>query len=239
MDSLEPLSGVSVLDVGCGVGGTTWQLGERVGRDGHVLGVDPSAPFLDGARERGRAEHVSFVLGDAATIELDPVDAVFSRFGVMFFPDPTAAFSHLRSLVRTDGAMAFSCWQDPSTNPWMTVPVMASVPVLGPPKLPPPGQPGPFALASADTIRSVLDEAGWADVEVGDLSVERPYPAGGARECAEVMSQLHPALASGIREAPERRPELLDAVTEVLRAYERDGEVVFPAAAWIVHATNG
>jgi SAM-dependent methyltransferase len=238
MDSLEPLSGASVLDVGCGVGGTTWQLGERVGPDGRVLGVDLSAPFLEGARARGTADHVTFVLADAATVELDPVDVVFSRFGVMFFPDPVVAFAHLRALTRPGGAVAFSCWQDPFANPWMTVPVIASAAVLGPPQLPPPGQPGPFAFASADTIRSVLGEAGWATVEVADLSVEQPFPAGDARGCAEVMSQLNPVLAGGLREAPDRGPDLLDAVTDALREYERDGEVVLPAAAWIVHATN-
>ncbi|MGZ8733576.1 MAG: class I SAM-dependent methyltransferase [Acidimicrobiia bacterium] len=238
MDSLEPLAGASVLDVGCGVGGTTWQLGERVGPDGRVLGVDVSAPFIDGARARGTADHVTFVLGDAATIDLDSVDAVFSRFGVMFFPDPEVAFTHLRSSTRPGGALAFAAWQGPSANPWMTVPVMASAAVLGPPHLQPPGQPGPFAFAEPDTIRALLGAAGWVDVDVTDLSVEQPFPAGNARGCAEVMSQLNPALAGGLRDAPERRAELLDVVADALGEYERDGEVVLPAAAWIVHATG-
>ena len=181
---------------------------------------------------------MSFVLADAASIELDPVDAVFSRFGVMFFPDPTAAFAHLRQLVRADGALAFACWADPSANPWMSVPVMASVSVLGPPQLPPTGHPGPFAFASADTIHAILGEAGWAAVEVTELSLEQPFPAGDARNCAEVMSQLSPVLAGGIREAPDRRDALLDAVTAALQEYERDGEVVLAAAAWIVHTTS-
>ncbi len=237
LDSLEPLIGASVLDIGCGVGGTTWELGERVGLKGRVVGIDPSAPFLEGARARGTAPQVTFVLGDAATIELDPVDALFSRFGVMFFADPVTAFTHLRTLVRPGGALAFSCWQDPFANPWMTVPVMASVAVLGPPRLPPPGEPGPFAFAEADTVRDVLGQAGWSHVEVTDLSVEQPFPAGDARGCAEVMSGLNPVLAGGLREAPERRAELLDAVTAALTEYERDREVVLLAAAWIVHAT--
>ncbi len=236
MDSLEPLTGASVIDVGCGVGGTTWELAERVGPGGRVLGVDLSTPFVEGARVRGNANHVSFVVGDAAAIELDPVDAVFSRMGVMFFPDPTAAFRHLRSFVRAEGSLAFACWQDPSANPWMIVPVLASIAVLGPPALPSPGEPGPFAFAASDTIATVLGDAGWSNVEVTGLSVEQPFPAGDARGCADVMSQLNPVLAAGIREQPDRGPDLLDAVTVALREYERDGEVVLPAAAWIVHA---
>ena len=238
MDALEPLVGASVIDVGCGVGGTTWQLGERVGPEGRVLGVDLSTPFVAGGRLRGSADHVSFVVGDAATIELDPVDAVFSRMGVMFFADPTAAFTHIRTFVRSGGSLAFACWQDPFANPWMIVPVVASVPVLGPPQLPLPGEPGPFAFAASDTITVILADAGWADVDVTGLSVEQPFPAGDARGCAEVMCQLNPVLAAGLRELPERGPELLDVVTDALREYERDGEVVLPAAAWIVHARN-
>ena len=237
LDSLEPLVGASVVDIGCGVGATTWELGERVGPKGRVVGVDPSAPFLEGARARGIAPHVRFVLGDAATIELDPVDALFSRFGVMFFADPVAAFTHLRALVRPNGALAFCCWQDPSANPWMTVPVMASIAVLGPPRLPPPGEPGPFAFAESDTVRDVLEQAGWSYIEVTDLSVEQPFPAGDARACAEVMTQINPVLAGGIREMPDRRDAVITAVADSLREYERDGEVVAPSAAWIVHAT--
>jgi len=238
MDSLEPLESSSVLDVGCGVGGTTWELATRVGREGSVVGIDVSAPFLEGARRRGDAPQVSFVLGDAATISLDPVDAAFSRFGVMFFVDPVVAFSNLRSLVRPGGAIAFSCWRDPFANPWMTAPVLASASVLGPPSLPPPGQAGPFAFAEADRVREVLGGAGWTHVDVFDLSIEQPFPAGDARGCAEVMSQLNPVLAGGIREMPERRDDLISVVADALREYERDGEVVVPSAAWIVHATN-
>ena len=200
-------------------------------------------PMLKVARRRIDAQglpQVSLMDADAQThpFEIDAFDAVFSRFGVMFFADPSAAFTHLRTLVRAGGSLTFSCWQDPFANPWMTVPVMASVSVLGPPRLPSPGEPGPFSLAEPDTIRMVLGDAGWSDVDVTGLSVEQPFPAGDARGCAEVMSQLNPVLAGGIRDAPERLPELLDAVTDALRGYERDGAVTLPAAAWIVRATN-
>jgi hypothetical protein len=120
----------------------------------------------------------------------------------------------------------------------MTAPVLASASVLGAPSLPPPGQAGPFAFADSDHVREVLDGSGWIDVEMVDLSLEQPFPAGDARGCAEVMSQLNPVLAGGIREMPERRDDLINVVADALREYERDGEVIVPSAAWIVHATN-
>jgi SAM-dependent methyltransferase len=238
MQRLEPLAGRRVLDVGCGLGPTTRRLGELVGPDGVVIGVDSSPPFVAEAERRGGPATISYVVDDAASVALAPVDAVCSRFGVMFFPDPGAAFAHLRSLTKPGGRLAFACWQEPGRNPWMLEPVLASVPVLGPPQLPPPGAPGPFSMADPAVVRDILARAGWSAVEVEGLEVERPWPAGGAEASAEVMVQLQPPLATALREAPEQRDAVVAAIADALRARERDGAVYFEAAAWVVTATN-
>jgi hypothetical protein len=167
---------------------------------------------------------------------VEPVDAVFSRFGVMFFAEPTAAFTHLRSVARAGGRLAFCAWQDPFANPWMIAPVMAAVPVIGPPQLPEPGAPGPFSLASPDAVRALLTRAGWSSVQVEGLALERPFPAGDARATARMMCRTNPMLAAGLREHPERRDELLAAVADGLGEYVDGDAVVFAAAAWIVSA---
>lgn len=236
--ALDPLAGATVLDVGCGLGATTRRLGELVGPDGAVTGVDASAPFVAAARTRGGPPNVSYVHGDATTVELPPVDAVFSRFGVMFFPDPVAAFSHLRELTRPGGRLAFACWQAPPANPWMLEPVMAAASVLGPPDLPPPGAPGPFSLADPEVVHAVLDGAGWSSVETDGLEVVQPYPAGDARSTAEVIVQLAPPLANPLREAPDQRDAVITAIAEAVAPRERDGVVHFEAAVWIVSARN-
>lgn len=239
MDALEPLAAATALDVGCGTGSTTWALADRVGPNGRAIGVDLSDTFLAAARlRRERDPRVSFVHGDAAEVRTDDeLDCLFSRFGIMFFPEPVAAFAHLRSLVRPGGRMAFACWQGPGENPWMSAPVMASASVLGPPQLPPPGAPGPFAFAAADTVHAVLADAGWSAIEVEGLARDSHFIAGGATAMADMVTQTHPVLAAGMRDHPERRDELLAAVADAVRQYERDGEIVVPAAAWIVRAT--
>jgi SAM-dependent methyltransferase len=240
MQRLEPLAGSRILDVGCGLGPTTRRLGELAGSDGTVIGVDSSPPFVAEAERRGGPDNITYVLADAATVELAPVDAVFSRFGVMFFPDPGAAFAHLRSLTRSGGRMAFACWQDPTRNPWMLEPVLASVPVLGPPQLPPPGAPGPFAMADPAAVRALLEGAGWSGIEVEGLEVEQPWPPGGGPEAsADVMVQISPPLATALRARPEQRDAVVAAIVESLGPRVRDGAVYFEAAAWIVTATNG
>jgi hypothetical protein len=134
--------------------------------------------------------------------------------------------------------MAFVCWQDPTRNPWMLEPVLASVPVLGPPQLPPPGSPGPFALADPAAVRAILDGAGWSGIEVEGLEVEQPWPAGDPEASADAMVQLSPPLATALREAPEQRDAVVAAIVDALRPRVRDGAVYFEAAAWIVTATN-
>ena len=96
MERLAPASGEQVLDVGCGCGDTSLELARRVGPEGGVLGLDISAPMLEVARSRAETaglRNLTFHEADAQTASLPgDRDAVFSRFGVMFFADPAAAF---------------------------------------------------------------------------------------------------------------------------------------------------
>jgi SAM-dependent methyltransferase len=239
MDALALPPGASVLDIGCGTGTTTMQLADRVGSSGRVLGVDLSSRMLARARERAADRpNVTFAIEDASSMVVDaPFDALFSRNGVMFFDDPLKAFSHLRSLVAPGGRLAFCCWKDPFSNPWMSVPMMASIPVLGPPDIPGPGKPGPFAFASADDTRAMLTQAGWSAVSIDELSVERPYMRGTARDAASAAVEVSPPFALALRARPELHDELVDAIATAMREHERDGVVVFQMTSWIVTAT--
>ena len=101
IDALEPTKGEQVLDIGCGCGQTSLALADRVGSTGSVVGVDISAPMLEVALHRLRANPslaVTFRQVDAQTDDLERglFDAAFSRFGVMFFGDPEAAFANIR-----------------------------------------------------------------------------------------------------------------------------------------------
>ena len=103
--------GERVLDVGCGTGTTTYALAKTVGPGGDVTGVDISRPMLAVARSRGVG--VNFREADAATHLFHPThDLVFSRFGVMFFADPAAAFANIRKAIAPHGRLAFVCWRD-------------------------------------------------------------------------------------------------------------------------------
>ena len=154
-------AGDHVLDVGCGCGDTSL----RLARSGAmVTGIDISKPMLARARERTREEHrdVTFVLADAATATLaSDYSLLFSRFGVMFFAAPSAAFGNLRGALRANGRMCFVCWQPPQLNPWILLPMLAARPHLAPQPTLDPHAPGPFAFADASRVEGILRRAGF------------------------------------------------------------------------------
>jgi SAM-dependent methyltransferase len=237
-------AGERVLDVGCGCGGTTRDLGHRVGPSGRVLGIDISAPMLERARQIAHDEglaHVHFAHADAQThaFSADHFDVVFSRFGVMFFAAPQEAFANLRRGLGAGGRMAFVCWQALPENPWMAVPLMAALPLLPPLPLPDPTAPGPFAFADRDRVRGILERAGFTDVGFEDVrQTLRVGGGGGLDQTADYMLQMGPA-AKVLREAdPGLTPAVAAAIREALKPYHGPDGVRMPSATWIVTARN-
>lgn len=231
--------GSSVLDVGCGAGATSIALGRLVGPTGRVLGVDISGPLLDIAREAAAGlAQVAFTLADASSAALPEgaFDLLFSRFGVMFFADPTAAFAQLLRALRPGGRLAFVCWRAAEHNPWMTVPlraVAAHVPIATPDA----EAPGPLAFADDARVRRILEGAGFLDValEARDEAMQ----IGGSStidEVADFLTQIGPA-ARALREAPAESAALAKAaLRETLERHAGPRGVTFDGGVWIVTA---
>jgi SAM-dependent methyltransferase len=235
MDALGDLGGARVLDVGCGTGATATQLVERGAAE--VLGVDLSEPMITAARASIHDARVQLELGDVLELDrVDRFDVIFSRFGLMFFTDPVAAFARLRSFGTAAARLGFCCWGPPFANPIMTLPVMAAAPVLGPPQLAGPGEPGPFSLSTPEVVRDVLTAAGWTAVEITNFPLDPPHPAGGAERVADVVMEFNPVLVEGLRNHPDCRADTHTAIVDALTPLERDGIVHLSAHGLIVTA---
>jgi SAM-dependent methyltransferase len=233
-----PGEGGRALDIGCGVGATALAMGRRLGPSGHVLGVDLSAPMLAAATARARDEDltsVSFAVGDAQTyaFELGAFDAAISRFGVMFFDDPVAAFANIRRALRPGGRLAFAAWRAPEDNPFMTA--GARVARTYQPDLPryQPDAPGQFGLARPEYINEVLSAAGWSHVEARAWDAPGVLPQD---DLTAFVTQLGPS-AGVLRALPEA--ERAEAAAKIVAAYApfvRDGAARFDMACWLVTA---
>jgi SAM-dependent methyltransferase len=237
-------AGERVLDVGCGCGATTLELAAAVGPAGRVVAVDVSRPMLARAEERARqsalADRIDFRLDDAQSAAFEPgfFDIVYSRFGVMFFADPVAAFANLRGTLREGGRLAFVCWQPREKNPWMMAPALAAAQHIPFPAPPPPDAPGPFAFGDADRVRGILRDAGFADVAIDAVNEPMRLAGDSVDEALDLFLAVGP-VGAALREAnpdPEQRAKVLEAVRGVLQRFETPRGLEAGAGAWIVSA---
>jgi SAM-dependent methyltransferase len=235
IDAVATPSRRRVLDVGCGTGGTTLAVARRAA-DGAV-GIDISAPMLAAARARAESEHVraSFVCANAQHYVFDPAsfDMIVSRFGVMFFDDPAAAFTNLRRAAGDDAGLRFIAWRSAAENPFMTVAERAAAPLL--PNLPVrrPDVPGQFALADGERVRSILHQSGWVEIEVKPVDVACELPE---HELTRYLTRLGP-VGLALQEADDRtRASVVERVRPAFDPYVHGSDVRFTAASWSVGA---
>lgn len=236
--------GEHVLDVGCGCGATTLELAAAVGPAGRVVAVDVSRPMLARAEQRARAsgvhDRIEFRIDDAQTAAFaaGTFDVVFSRFGVMFFDDPVAAFANLRGALREGGRLAFVCWQPRDQNPWMFAPALAAAQHVQFPAPPPPDAPGPFAFGDAERVRGILADAGFADIAFEPVNEKMRLAGDGVDEALALFLAIGPvgAVLREVQPTEEQRAKVIAAVRGVLEGFVTPRGLEAGAGAWIVTA---
>jgi SAM-dependent methyltransferase len=243
LKAAAPQPGERVIDIGCGCGDTTIEIAQRVGEKGAVLGVDVSKPMLDVARSRAALAnhaHLDFREGDASEARLPAnTDLLFSRFGVMFFSQPSPAFRHMRKSLKKGGRCVFVCWRIPRDNAWAMTPLSAARNAMGVTPAPAdPNAPGPFAFADEERVRTILSDAGFGDIDVQRFDVAIPLGAT-PRAAAESATQIGP-VSRFVREVGvEHLDIILDAVERALEPLAApDGHVSLNGSTWIVSARN-
>jgi SAM-dependent methyltransferase len=233
----DPGAGGAVLDIGCGGGSTTLAMARRLGAQGRCVGVDVSPDLVDAAQQAVGDEPALFLLGDAQVypFEAAAFDAVMSRFGVMFFDDPVAAFANLRRAAKPQGKLVFACWRSPTDNPLVQVPMQAAAPLLSQPLPAPPGpdQPGRFSFADPDRVRGILGAGGWRDIVIAPLDTPSPLSVDELMAISLELGTLGTLLRS---EPPVVQDRVRETVAARLQAEAVDGVVPMVAACWLVTA---
>ncbi|GAA4365369.1 class I SAM-dependent methyltransferase [Actinomadura verrucosospora] len=218
-----------VLDIGCGNGQIT-RLAARRASLGSATGVDLSRPMLARARSLAGREGVANVAFERGDAQVHPFpaagfDVALSRFGIMFFTDPVAAFGNVRRALREGGRLAFLC-MTPSAESDMAA-LAAALPPLD---RPPVGHGGPLSLSDPDRVEEVLGGAGFHDVSSRRVEAEQVWGRD-ARDAGEFFAGWGP-----IRHNYGAGEEVRDALVEAMRSFERDGAVRLRATAWLVTA---
>jgi SAM-dependent methyltransferase len=231
--------GERVLDIGCGCGATTLALAKAVGPGGIVEAIDISVPMLELARVRAQAARVKigFMQADAAMHVFSPrFDLVFSRFGVMFFADPVAAFSNIHEALARRGRLAFVCWRDAQSNHWASAPFAAARDLIPPQPPSDPHAPGPFAFADKDRLCGILEKAGFANIRIEPLDTTM-YMGATPQDAAAQALNIGP-LARAATDLDEAQRDKVRAVVSVaMTKYATPQGITPPAACWLVGAT--
>ncbi|WP_213290708.1 class I SAM-dependent methyltransferase [Bradyrhizobium sp. sGM-13] len=232
--------GDRVIDIGCGSGATAIAFAQKVAPSGHVLGIDVSGPMLERARQAAPKDlPIDFVLADATVypFELAGFDVLASRFGVMFFADPALSFSNMRRALKPSGRLAFACWREPRENPFFMAPLAAAYKHV--PKLPQlgPEDPGPFAFASEERVRRILDAAGFTGVEMEACPLLLDAAIGrGLDGAVQGAMEIGPVSRALDGQPEEARAAVAASIHEALTPFARGDAVLLPASVWIVTA---
>lgn len=234
-------AGEQVLDVGCGTGKTTLAAARAAGEggsDGAALGIDISAPMLERAREHAAAEglaNATFLVADAQVEPLgaDRFDLVMSKFGVMFFEDPVAAFANFARATKVGGRLAFVSWRSLADNEWLQVMRGAAAQGRELPA-PPADAPGMLGLAGHDHVTEVLTAAGWSDVVMEAVDV--PFVLGPLDEACAFAAEVGvvKAVLEGLDDAS--RTQALSDLRTSLAAHDGPDGVALGSGIWLVTA---
>jgi SAM-dependent methyltransferase len=237
LERADARPGEHVLDIGCGCGESALALADRVGPTGTVFGVDISAPMLARARERAQNRaNLSFQQADAATFAFPrKCDLLFSRFGVMFFEDPVAAFRNLRGAAQSGGRLVFVCWRPFSENPWAKIPVDAVATVVPGVEAPSSDVPGPYAFADQTKVERILTSAGFQTVQLDRFDADMVL--GDDLEAAvEFTVNSGPASRLIAAVAPDVQAKAKDAVRKALAPTKSPKGLALPGSGWLVTA---
>ena len=232
-------AGEDVLDLGCGNGALSLEAGAAVA-PGRVVGIDLSSAMLENGRARAAAagrSTVSFVHGDAQVHAFEPAsfDVVVSNAGAMFFDDQAAAFTNLRTALKSGGRIVLLVWQVLENNEWLTE-LRRALAMGRDLPTPPVGTPGPFGLADADHTRDLLARTGYRSIRIDD--VRPPMRVGRDVESAYAFASRIGNTRGLLDDlSADDRVSALNNLRSVLAEHATPQGVVLGTASWLVTAT--
>ena len=226
-----------MLDIGCGTGATTLAAARRLSPDSNCAGIDISGPMIAAARERAAQARSSagFIQDDVQRHAFEPAsyDSFISRFGVMFFDDPVAAFRNLRLAARGHATLHLVAWRSPEDNPFMTTAERSAAALL--PQLPArvPDEPGQFGFADRDRVNTILAHSGWHRIHIEAVDVACSFPE---QQLLRYITQMGPVGRLLQTADDSTRRQVAATARDAFEPYVDGDQVRYTAACWDIRA---
>jgi SAM-dependent methyltransferase len=231
--------GDRVLELAAGPGDTGLMAADVI-RPGTLISSDGAEAMVDVARQRAREagiDNVEFRQLELEWIDLPTasVDAVLCRWGIMLTVDPEAAAREIRRVLVPGGRAALAVWDDAARNPWATVPIAVMVD-LGHMQPPNPQGPGMFRLAGEGRLEELLQDAGFTDVEIVPVALERRY-LGADQFVAETLELSHMLGSAYGGLSSEEQAEVAARIAIGLQPFTAaDGSLALPGRSLVARA---
>ena len=239
---LKPKVGEKILDIGCGTGSTSQTLSKFVGESGIITGIDISKPILNFAqkqKENKRIKNINFIQADAQNHKFSDLnyDAVFSRFGIMFFEDPISAFKNIKKSLSCNGRLTFVCWSKSEDNDWMNLSSNVASQFLELPPKANPKEPGPFAFEDYFYMEEILIKSGWKNIKI--KAYKENIVIGKTLDyAADFLSRMGPMSVPFENANKQTKEKVISALKECYSKYFTTKGVEFHFSSWIVSALN-
>ena len=244
LNKLNLNEGENVLDIGCGCGHTTLNIAKRISPDGQVTGLDISEPMLKRAKESANEMSISNASFNCVDVQTDDMgeevySAAFSRFGVMFFEDPVAAFCNINKSLITGASLSFVCWQSPALNPWQSLFIEAVKKYVDLPS-PPPRSPSPFAFMESEYVSSILEESNFQNIMIEGHEAEvNMFSGRSLSDSVKDYISINPVVSGMLKDSTEQeKTEIINSAIEAFSPYYSVKGLMFPSATWLVTTTK-
>ena len=244
LNKLNLNEGENVLDIGCGCGHTTLNIAKKISPDGQVTGLDISEPMLKRAKESANEMSISNASFNCVDVQTDDIgeevySAAFSRFGVMFFEDPVAAFCNINKSLITGASLSFVCWQSPALNPWQSLFIEAVKKYVDLPS-PPPRSPSPFAFMESEYVSSILEESNFQNIMIEGHEAEvNMFSGRSLSDSVKDYISINPVVSGMLKDSTEQeKTEIINSAIEAFSPYYSAKGLMFPSATWLVTTTK-
>lgn len=235
VERVASLSPKNVLDVGCGNGAATLLIAKAIAPNGHCIGIDLSQQMIANAQtaSTGQRSRTGFVSGDAETYVFSPnkFDVLCSRFGVMFFADPVAAFRNLRRAATQDAKLCLIVWKQPCEGDFMTAGQRAAADLLPEWSKKDPTAPGPFSFGAQERVTSILTSAGWSEIAFESFEPECAFPSA---DLPMFLENLAPIGVDFNELSDPLAAELWQAINAAYEPFIDGRSVRFTAPCWVI-----